>query len=76
MKTKKSIWIDNDIIADIQKEASDRDVKFAVVANERLRQRNDAQLPIIRAITQNIINLCRVGKYDEAQEEEDKLWTF
>ena len=76
MKKKKSMWIEEDTIADIEKEASDRDVKFSVVANERLRQRNDAQLPIIRARTQDIINLCRAGKYDEAQEVEDKLWTF
>ena len=29
--------------------------------------------PYIRAKTQDVINLCRLGKFDEAQEEVNKL---
>lgn len=76
MKKKKSIWIDEDTIADIEKEAKEKGVKFPAVANERMRHRvNEANeaTPLIRARTQTIINLCRVGKFDEAQEEANKL---
>ena len=76
MKKKKSIWIDEEIINDIAKEANERGVKFPAVANERMKHRvNEANeaTPLIRARTQTIINLCRVGKFDEAQEEANKL---
>lgn len=76
MKKKKSIWIDEDTIADIKKEAKERGVKFPAIANERMKHRVDESnvaTPCIRARTQNIINLCRAGKFDEAQEEANKL---
>ena len=73
MKKKKSIWIDEEIINDIAKEANERGAKFAVIANERMRHRVNEATPYIRARTQTIINLCRVGKFDEAQEEANKL---
>ena len=73
MKKKKSIWIDEDTIADIEKEAKEKGVKFPAVANERMRHRVNEATPLIRARTQTIINLCRVGKFDEAQEEANKL---
>ena len=76
MKKKKSIWIDEETIADIEKEAKERGSKFAVIANERMKHRTDESngaTPYIRAKTQNIINLCRLGKFDEAQEEANKL---
>ncbi len=73
MKKKKSIWIDEEIINDIAKEANERGAKFAVIANERMRHRVNEATPLIRARTQTIINLCRVGKFDEAQEEANKL---
>ena len=79
MKKKKSIWIDDETIADIEKEVKERGAKFAAIANERMKHRvieaNEAT-PYIRAKTQTIINLCRVGKFDKAQEEENKLWNF
>ena len=73
MKKKKSIWIDEEIINDIAKEANERGAKFAVITNERMRHRVNEATPLIRAKTQTIINLCRVGKFDEAQEEANKL---
>ena len=76
MKKKKSIWIDEDTIADIENEAKERGSKFAVIANERMKHRADESneaTPYIRARTQDIINLCRLGKFDEAQEEANKL---
>ena len=76
MKKKKSIWIDEDTIADIEKEAKEKGVKFPAVANERMKHRADESngaTPYIRSKTQNIINLCRLGKFDEAQEEANKL---
>lgn len=76
MKKKKSIWIDEETIADIEKEAKERGSKFAVIANERMKHRVDESYgatPYIRARTQDVINLCRLGKFDEAQEEANKL---
>ena len=76
MKKKISMWIEEDTIADIKKEAEDRGSKFANIANERMKQRADLTPPIVAAKVQTIINLSRAGKYDEAQEEENKLWKF
>lgn len=76
MKKKKSIWIEEETIADIEKEAKERGSKFAAIANERLKQRANIPTPYILAKTQTIINLCRAGKIEEAQEEENKLWKF
>ena len=76
MKKKKSIWIEEETIADIEKEAEERGSKFATIANERLKQRADVPAPFILAKTQTIINLCKEGRIDDAQEEENKLWKF
>ena len=74
MKIKKSIWIFADTIADIEQEVKDRASTFPQIANERLRQRGDTQLPEIMFRTQSIINLCREGRIEEAQKEENELW--
>ena len=76
MKIKKSIWIEEETIADIENEANERGTKFSIIANERLKQRTDIVPPSALTKTQNIINLCRKGKFDEAQQEENKLWKF
>ena len=76
MKKKKSIWIEEETIADIENEANERGSKFSIIANERLKKRADVVPPSVLTQTQTILNLCRKGKFDEAQEEENKLWKF
>ena len=75
MKTSsKSLRIPNDMIADIENEATEKNTTFSDIAIERMRHKGENNTPYILTEVQTIINLCRNGEIEKAQEEENKLW--
>ena len=80
-KQRKTVWIPNDMVDEINRDAEARGTDFSKEVNRRLKHRDDTNYPMFLAKTQTIINLCldAVDTGDEekirkAQEEAKKLW--
>ena len=74
MSTRKSIRFPDDIYEEIDTKAKQKRIKFSKEVVNRLRNQGDTPLPAVLAKTQNIINLSRAGKNEEAQKEMNLLW--
>ncbi|WP_294753277.1 hypothetical protein [uncultured Ruminococcus sp.] len=74
-RTKRiSVRVPNDIYDDIETKAEQKGIIFSKEVVKRLRNQGDTPLPAVLAKTQNIINLTRAGKTEEAQKEMNLLW--
>ena len=74
MSTSKSIRFPDDMYEDLMTKAEQKKIKFSKEVVNRLRNQGDTPLPAVLAKTQNIINLTRAGKTEEAQKEMNLLW--
>ena len=74
-RTKRiSVRVPNDIYDDIETKAEQKGIIFSKEVVKRLRNQGDTPLPAFLSKTQNIINLTRAGKTEEAQKEMNLLW--
>ena len=80
-KQRKTVWIPNDMVDEINRDAEARGTDFSKEVNRRLKHRDDANYPLFLAKTQTVINLCmeamNTGNEEtirRAQEEAKKLW--
>ena len=79
--TPKTLRIPDNIVADIEKEASAKGTTFSDIAVDRLRHPDNSLTPAILAKVQTVINRslegAKTGSVEsirEAQKEANKLW--
>jgi len=70
----KTLRIPNDMIADIERVAEEKNTTFSDVAIDRMRQNDNSLTPAVLAKVQTIINLSKNGEIEEAQREANSLW--
>lgn len=70
----KTLRIPNDMIADIERVAEEKNTTFSDVAIDRMRHSDNSLTPAVLAKVQTIINLSKNGEIEEAQREANSLW--